>query len=67
MKKIILSLSFVLCGIAVFAQKVGIGTTSPAFKLDVKDGSINTDSVYRIGGNTVLTIKGQWKYFYRCQ
>ena len=34
--------------------KIGIGTTSPVFKLDVKGGSINTDSVYRIGGNTVL-------------
>jgi len=38
--------------------KVGIGITSPVFKLDVKGGSINTDSVYRIGGNTVLSIKG---------
>jgi len=38
--------------------KVGIGTSSPAFKLDVKGGSINTDSVYRIGGNTVLSVKG---------
>jgi hypothetical protein len=40
------------------AQNVGIGTTTPAFKLDVKNGSINTDSVYRIGGSTVLSIKG---------
>jgi hypothetical protein len=38
--------------------KVGIGISSPVFKLDVKGGSINTDSVYRIGGNTVLSVKG---------
>lgn len=38
--------------------KVGIGTSSPVFKLDVKGGSINTDSVYRIGGITVLSVKG---------
>src|SRR5258706_1859192 len=37
--------------------KVGIGT-SPAFKLDIKGGSINTDSVYRIGGQTALSVKG---------
>ncbi len=36
----------------------GIGTNIPAFKLDVKNGSINTDSVYRIGGTTVLSAKG---------
>lgn len=30
-----------------FAQNIGIGTTAPLFKLDVKNGSINTDSVYR--------------------
>ena len=34
--------------------KMGIGTTTPAFKLDVKGGSINTDSSYRIGGLAVL-------------
>ena len=38
-----------------FAQKVGIGTTTPAFKLDVRNGSINTDSVYRILGGTFLS------------
>src|SRR5258705_369009 len=41
-----------------FSQNVGIGTTTPAFKLDVKDGSINADSVYRIQGSTILSIKG---------
>src|SRR6185436_6421278 len=43
--------------------KVGIGTTTPVFKLDVKSGSINTDSVYRIGGNTVLSVKGDFNLF----
>ena len=38
------------------AQNVGIGTTNPVFKLDVKNGSINTDSVYRIGATTVLAV-----------
>jgi hypothetical protein len=33
---------------------VGIGTTSPGYKLDVA-GSINTNDVYRIGGNTILS------------
>ncbi len=34
---------------------VGIGISNPLFKLDVRTGSINTDSVYRIGTITVLT------------
>lgn len=38
------------------AQNVGIGTTAPAFKLDVRNGSINSDSVYRIGAITVLAV-----------
>jgi uncharacterized protein (TIGR02145 family) len=41
-----------------FSQKVGIGTVTPAFKLDVVNGSINTDSVYRIGTFTVLSVLG---------
>ncbi len=40
-----------------FSQNVGIGTTTPAFKLDIKNGSINTDSVYRIGGYTFLSAR----------
>ena len=35
--------------------KTGLGITAPVFKLDVKGGSINTDSVYRIGGRQVLS------------
>jgi trimeric autotransporter adhesin len=49
--------------VMAFCQYVGIGTTAPAFKLDVKDGSINTDSVYRIGGSTVLSTKGSGNTF----
>ncbi|MBL0050832.1 MAG: tail fiber domain-containing protein [Bacteroidetes bacterium] len=43
---------------AANSVNVGIGTTTPAFKLDVKEGSINTDSIYRINGKQVLSIKG---------
>lgn len=57
---IVLSIQTVYYGTA---QKVGIGTTTPAFKLDVKGGSINTDSLYRIGGNTVLSVKGEGNTF----
>jgi hypothetical protein len=35
--------------------KVAIGNFSPVFKLDVKGGSINTDSMYRIDGMQVLS------------
>jgi hypothetical protein len=34
--------------------KVGIGINAPVWKLDVKGGSVNTDSVYRINGVQVL-------------
>jgi hypothetical protein len=34
--------------------KVGIGISSPVWKLDVKGGSVNTDSAYRINGVQVL-------------
>ncbi len=36
---------------------VGIGLTSPSTKLDVS-GDINTDSPYKIGGATVLSVLG---------
>lgn len=49
--------------ISAYCQNVGIGTATPAFKLDVKDGSINTDSVYRIRGFTVISIKGTGNLF----
>jgi hypothetical protein len=35
--------------------KVGIGTTSPGAMLDVS-GDVNTDSLYKIRGNTVLSV-----------
>jgi hypothetical protein len=35
--------------------KVGIGITVPIFKLDVRAGSINTDSLYRINGISVIS------------
>jgi hypothetical protein len=58
MKKILI-LILILCTLkGIIAQNVGIGTATPAFKLDVKNGSINTDSVYRIGGFTITSIKG---------
>src|SRR6478752_962437 len=43
--------------------KVGIGLSSPVFKLDVKGGSINTDSVYRMSGSQVLMAKGSGNFF----
>jgi trimeric autotransporter adhesin len=58
MKKNII-LILILCTVkGLTAQNIGIGTATPAYKLDVKNGSINTDSVYRIGGSTVLSVKG---------
>ncbi len=38
--------------------KVGIGNFTPVFRLDVKSGSINTDSLYRIKGIQVLNRDG---------
>jgi hypothetical protein len=46
-----------------FSQKVGIGTTNPEFKFDVRNGSINTDSLYRIGAITVLAVPGSGNLF----
>ena len=46
-----------------FSQNVGIGTITPAFKLDVRNGSINADSVYRIGTITVLAVPGTGNLF----
>lgn len=36
--------------------KIGIGILVPIFKLDVRAGSINTDSLYRINGTSVLSL-----------
>jgi len=59
MKKTSLIFSFLVCiSNGSFAQNVGIGTSTPAYKLDVKNGSINTDSLYRISSFTVLATSG---------
>jgi trimeric autotransporter adhesin len=58
MKKLLIIILSIQAVYYSMAQKVGIGTNTPAFKLDVKGGSINTDSLYRIGGNTVMSVKG---------
>jgi hypothetical protein len=41
---------------------VGIGTTAPAVRLDV-NGDVNTSTVYKIGGNNVLSIAGTSNIF----
>ncbi len=56
MKKLIIITQLLLSAFTASTQNAGIGTGTPAFKLDVV-GSINTDSVYRIGGTTVLSAR----------
>ncbi|MEP7142471.1 MAG: tail fiber domain-containing protein [Ferruginibacter sp.] len=63
MKKIFFALPVSCCLSTGFSQNVGIGTTAPGFKLDVKSGSINTDSFYRINTYPVISIKGTGNYF----
>jgi hypothetical protein len=38
--------------------RVGIGNLSPVFKVDLKGGSYNTDSLYRINGVPVVSLGG---------
>ena len=63
MKKNFLLLYCLIATCMIHAQHVGIGTTNPLFKLDVRDGSINTDSVYRVGTITVLASPGVGNLF----
>jgi len=45
-------------------SNIGIGTSSPASKLDVNgDININSGSVYKIGGNAVISTKGTGNTF----
>ncbi len=62
MKKMLFLLALVVSK-TLLAQNVGIGTPTPVFKLDVRNGSINTDSVYRIGTTTVLAVPGTGNLF----
>ena len=59
----LLYLSIFCTTIQIEAQNVGIGTTNPAFKLDVRNGSINSDSCYRIGTKIVLTMRDTGNLF----
>lgn len=56
-------LSLLLGSFHSLAQNVGIGTTTPSFKLDVRVGSVNTDSLYRIDHLPVLSTKGTGNLF----
>jgi len=58
MKNYFLLIILLLIGSSGYSQNVGIGTLTPLFKLDVRNGSINVDSVYRIGTYTVLSVLG---------
>ncbi|MHC4676764.1 MAG: autotransporter outer membrane beta-barrel domain-containing protein, partial [Planctomycetota bacterium] len=49
-------------GDIVLQGNVGIGTTGPGDKLDV-NGNININSVYKIGGETVLANPGEENLF----
>jgi hypothetical protein len=62
MKKL-LSLLLLFPVLFSFAQNVGIGITNPAFKLDVRTGSINTDSLFRINAFPVLSVRGNGSLF----
>lgn len=55
---IVLSLFYV----TAFSQNTGIGTNVPTSKLHV-NGSINTDSIYRINGKIALSVEGTQNTF----
>ena len=40
-------------------NKVGIGTTNPGSRLDI-EGAVNTSSFYQIGGQSVLSVAGNY-------
>ncbi len=63
MKKIFLILATAFAISNSFSQNVGIGTTTPAFKLDVRSGSINTDSLHRINTYPVISVRGIANFF----
>jgi hypothetical protein len=56
-KSFLIVIIILFCG-AAYSQNTGIGTAIPLFRLDVRNGSINTDSLYRIGSRAVVSIRG---------
>src|SRR5690242_19251119 len=48
---------------SAFTQNVGIDILNPVFKLDVRNGSINVDSLYRISTIQVLSVAGSGNLF----
>lgn len=63
MKNFFTAALFFFAVVVARAQMLGIGTNTPAFRLDVQGGSINTDSLYRIGGISVLSVQGVQNLF----
>src|SRR5687768_378857 len=63
MKTFLLAASGFLIYSTCISQNVGIDIPNPVFKLDVRNGSINTDSVYRISGYTFLAGPGTGNLF----
>src|SRR5215471_7710016 len=63
MKKIFIFFLVLFVSVLSYSQNVGIGTTTPAFKLDVRNGSINADSMYRINSYPVMVISDIGNFF----